>query len=248
MSTRSPTRAAPRRPGAGRSPSLLSARTRFWRRAARHHHRGPALRSRSRSRSTRRWTLPVVVIGSASMNSISFGYSYGARNFRTCRWMSSSSAVGRRVAGREHDERLDDVAAHFVRRRHDRRIGDRGMPDEAVLDLRRSDPVARGLEHVVGAALVPEVAVGVALREVAGAAPVAAELRRGALRIAEIVEEEDRIARAVRREAIHGDLADLARRRPRGRRRRSPRSDGPGYGRPIEPGFAGHSVCELPTM
>ena len=40
------------------------------------HQRGPdALRSRSRSRSTRRCTLPVVVIGSASMNSISFGYS-----------------------------------------------------------------------------------------------------------------------------------------------------------------------------
>jgi len=33
------------------------------------------LRSSSRSRSTRRCTLPVVVMGSASMNSISFGYS-----------------------------------------------------------------------------------------------------------------------------------------------------------------------------
>ncbi|HJW11580.1 MAG TPA: DUF1697 domain-containing protein [Albitalea sp.] len=32
-------------------------------------------RSSSCSRSSRRWTLPVVVIGSASMNSISFGYS-----------------------------------------------------------------------------------------------------------------------------------------------------------------------------
>ncbi len=40
-------------------------------------------RSASRSRSTLRCTLPVVVIGSASRNSISFGYSYGARNFRT---------------------------------------------------------------------------------------------------------------------------------------------------------------------
>src|SRR5262245_42026158 len=56
------------------------------------HRRLVSLRSRSRSRNPRRCTLPVVVIGSASMNSISFGYSYGARNLRTCCRMSSSSA------------------------------------------------------------------------------------------------------------------------------------------------------------
>ena len=43
--------------------------------------------------------------------------------------------------------------------RHDRGVGDRRVLDEAVLDLGRADPVAGGLEHVVGASLVPEVAV-----------------------------------------------------------------------------------------
>ena len=43
--------------------------------ASRSAHASCALRAASRSRSTLRCTLPVVVIGSASMNSISFGYS-----------------------------------------------------------------------------------------------------------------------------------------------------------------------------
>jgi hypothetical protein len=52
------------------------------------------------------------------------------------------------------------------------------VADEAVLDLGRADTIAGRLEHVVGAALVPEIAVGIALREIAGAAPVAGELAR----------------------------------------------------------------------
>ena len=52
------------------------------------------------------------------------------------------------------------------------------MLDEAVLDLGRADAIAGDLEHVVGAALVPEIAVVVARRDVAGAAPVAGVLLR----------------------------------------------------------------------
>src|SRR5205085_8340171 len=47
----------------------------------------------SRRRSSFLCTLPVVVIGSASMNSISRGYSYGARRSRTCAWICSISAL-----------------------------------------------------------------------------------------------------------------------------------------------------------
>src|SRR5690606_36278642 len=52
----------------------------------------------SRWRSTLRWILPVVVMGSSAMNSISFGYSYGASRSRTCSctacliWSGSRSA------------------------------------------------------------------------------------------------------------------------------------------------------------
>src|SRR5262252_9586680 len=62
---------------------------------------------------------------------------------------------GRPVPGGENDERLDDVAARFIGARHDGGVGDRGMLDEAVLDLARPDAIAGRLEHVVGAALVP---------------------------------------------------------------------------------------------
>ena len=84
---------------------------------------------------------------------------------------------------------------------HDRRVGDRRMLDEAVLDLGRADAVAGGLEHVVGAALVPEVAVVVARGDVAGAAPVAGVLAARAFGIAEVLEEEHRVGRAVGRDA-----------------------------------------------
>ena len=92
---------------------------------------------------------------------------------------------------------------------NDRGVGDRRMLDEAVLDLRGADPVSRRLEHVVRAALVPEVTVGVALREIAGAAPVAGELPRGSLRVLEVFEEEDGVRAAVGRDAMDGDLSDL---------------------------------------
>src|SRR3954470_17148619 len=84
------------------------------------------------------------------------------------------------------------------------------MPDEAVLDLGRPDPVAGRLEHVVGATLVPQVAVVVGHRDIAGAAPVAGELRARAFRIPEVLEEEHRIGRAIRRTAVDGDFARLA--------------------------------------
>src|SRR4029079_2316213 len=55
-------------------------------------HAAPCfMRASSRLRSSFLCTLPVVVIGSASMNSISRGYSYGARRPLTWVWMSSTS-------------------------------------------------------------------------------------------------------------------------------------------------------------
>src|SRR5690348_6381561 len=84
------------------------------------------------------------------------------------------------------------------------------MPDEAILDLRRTDPIAGRLEHVVGAALVPEIAIVVGDRDVTGATPVATELPARSLGIAEVFEEEHRIGRAVRRASIHRYFARLA--------------------------------------
>ena len=86
--------------------------------------------------------------------------------------------VAGRMAGRQHDVGLDQRAALGVGLGHHGGVGHGRVLDQAVLDLARPDAVAGGLEHVVGAALVPEVAVGIARGQVAGAAPVAGELAR----------------------------------------------------------------------
>ena len=52
---------------------------------------------------------------------------------------------------------------------------------------------------------------------------------------------------AVRSDAVHRDLADLARGHF-GAGVIDDRNAVAGIGRPIDPGLAGHSVCELPTM
>ena len=72
---------------------------------------------------------------------------------------------------RQHDISLDHRAAVGIGLGHHHGIGHRRVLDEAILDLARADAVAGGLEDVVAAALVPEVAVVVHHRGVAGAAP-----------------------------------------------------------------------------
>src|SRR5204862_7597808 len=83
-------------------------------------------------------------------------------------------------------------------------------------DLARADAVAGGLEDVVAAALVREVAVAVHGRGVAGAAPavvgVAGELVARRVVALPVAEEEDRIALAVNVAPVQGDVA---RRSPR---------------------------------
>src|SRR5215204_7049096 len=67
------------------------------------------------------------------------------------------------------------------------------MSDQAVLDLGRRDPDAADLDQVVDAPAVPEVAVVVALEEVAGLDGVAVECLFRLLVLAP-VEERGRVA------------------------------------------------------
>ena len=73
------------------------------------------------------------------------------------------------------------------------------------LDLERADPVAGRDDHVVGAALVPDVAVLVERGGVLGVEPVAAERLLGVLRVVPVA---DRIVRV--RARAQADLAALA--------------------------------------
>ncbi len=117
-----------------------------------------------------------------------------------------------RVAGRQHDIGLDQRAALGIRLGHHGRVGHGRVLDQAVFDLAGPDAVAGGLEHVVGAPLVPEVAVGVAGGQVAGAAPVAGVLAAGGALVAPVAEEEDRVGVAVHVVAVHRHVARHVRR------------------------------------
>src|SRR5574337_674327 len=75
----------------------------------------------------------------------------------------------RRVALAQRDEDLRHRAAHRVGAGHDRGLGHRLVLDRDRFELERRNAVVRRLEHVVRAAHIGDVAVGVAHRDVAGA-------------------------------------------------------------------------------
>src|SRR5207245_1034228 len=93
----------------------------------------------------------------------------------------------------EDDDGLHGMRALGIGAAHHGAVRDRGMLHQAVLDLRRTDAVARALEHVVAAALVPEIAVPIALRKIPGAAPFAGVFPSGRLGIPPVFEKEHRI-------------------------------------------------------
>src|SRR5215207_10478211 len=75
--------------------------------------------------------------------------------------------LGRIVSVAEHDDGADDAAALVVGGGDDRRLDDGGVSGEDRLDLERPDPVAGRDDHVVGAALEVQEAVGVGVDAVA---------------------------------------------------------------------------------
>src|SRR5438034_9215888 len=107
------------------------------------------------------------------------------------------------VARREHDEGLHDMSALGIGAADYGAVRDRGMLHQSVLDLRGTDAVARALEHVVAAALVPEIAVRIALREIPGAAPPAGVFPLGRLGILPVFEKEHRDRKSTRLNSSH---------------------------------------------
>ena len=134
--------------------------------------RSPSGRPSSRARSRRRMILPLRVCGRSSENAISRGATAGpsrrAGEARAARGAAPRVGIDARL---ERDEGLHDLARHRVGHADHAGLGDGRVLHERALHLERADEVARGLDHVVGAADEPEVAVVVALREVAGQVP-----------------------------------------------------------------------------
>ncbi len=163
----------------------------------------------SRALSSRRMILPLRVRGSVGRNAISFGATAAPRRLRA--WPSSSrrsSSVGLEPR-LERDERLDHLADHRVGLADDAGLGHRRVLHQRALDLERADQVAGRLDHVVGAADEPEVAVGVAPREVAGQVPAAGEALAVALLLVQVAAEHRRPAGAQRQLALDVGLAHL---------------------------------------
>ena len=84
------------------------------------------------------------------------------------------------------------------------------MLDQAVFNFSRADAVARRLEHVVGAALVPKVAVLVGHGHVARAAPVTCVFGLRGFVVVPVAQKEHRVGLAVHIEAVHRHFAGRA--------------------------------------
>ena len=157
---------------------------------------------------------------------------------------------GHRIRRQDHIG-LDQRTPVRVRLGNHGCIGHRRVLDQAVLDLARPNAVARGLEHIVAAALVPEVAVRIAHCQVSGAAPVAGELgTRGGL-VLPIAQKENRVGLAMHVQAVQGHVAGLAHRTFLARvvNYRHPvagvaHAHAAGFGRPEGAGVA-HDVVDL---
>ncbi|KAG1165660.1 hypothetical protein G6F35_018652 [Rhizopus arrhizus] len=84
------------------------------------------------------------------------------------------------------------------------------MPDQAAFDFTRADPVAGRLEHVVGAAGIPEVAVGIEGGEITRQAPIALEFGLRGRFVAPVAQEHHRVGIAVDVQPVDGDFAGFA--------------------------------------
>src|SRR5439155_3727180 len=78
---------------------------------------------------------------------------------------------GRRLPGLEQDDRERTLLPARMRDRDNRGFGDRGVTHERVLERDRADPLAPGLDEVLGAILDLDVAARVDRYDVAGAEP-----------------------------------------------------------------------------
>ena len=122
-------------------------------------------------RSSKRCSLPVWVFGSSVTYSMARGYLYGA----ICCLDVILQRLGQRgvadVIRAQHHVGLHDLAAIRVGRADHAAFGDRRMREQRGFHLRAGDVVAGRDDHVVGARLIPEVAVRIHQVGVAGDVP-----------------------------------------------------------------------------
>src|ERR1039458_3001003 len=84
-------------------------------------------------------------------------------------------SVTRLIRRAPYHGRLDHVAAPFVRYGNSRRLGDGRVLQTRRFHLERADPITGRDDHVIGATLVPVVAVLVGAGRVLGVKPLTTE-------------------------------------------------------------------------
>ena len=148
---------------------------------------------------------PTAVFGISSTNSKRSGSHHFAKLGARC--SRSSSAVAD-CALAQHAHRERPLRPLLVGDRDHRRLGDRRVPHQRVLERDGRDPLAAGLDEVLGAVLDLDVAVGVDRDDVAGLEPAVVRPAVGRVRGVEVGRGD--------RRAAHLELAHASR-RPRGR-------------------------------
>ena len=118
--------------------------------------------------SSRRMILPERVLGSLSRNSISSGRAIGPISLRDPVLQLLLQGIGGGEPDLQRHVGLGHVALDLVRHADDRGLSHGRVRDQRALDLSRAQPVPGHVQHFVGPAPEPEVAVRVLGAGVAG--------------------------------------------------------------------------------
>ena len=157
--------------------------------------------------------LPTLVLGTSVMK-VHWSGSH-QRGTRSVRKATRSAGAGERP-GFGHDGHQRALGPLRVGDGDDGRLEDVGMGHDGVLELDRGDPLAAGLDDVLGAVRDRHVALAVERADVAGAQPAVVELRRVLVLVvragdprATDLELADRLAVVGQHRAVLGDDAHL---------------------------------------
>ena len=143
--------------------------------------RSPSGRPSSRAFSRRRMILPLLRLREVLVEGDGARSNGGAEPAASEPEELEAEVLARPVAGAQRHERLDDFSGDRIGHPDDAGLDHRRVLHHHALDLERTDEVAGGLDHVVGAADEPQPPVGVAAGDVSGEVPATGEARGVAL-------------------------------------------------------------------
>ena len=110
----------------------------------------------------------------------------------------------------ENYKRFNDCAPVGVGFGYDRRVQNLRVPDQAVFDLARPDPVSRGLEQVVRSALIPKITPFGQNGEITRQPPITAEFRLCGFGVVPVAKKQNRVGVSVSIAPMHRNFTRFA--------------------------------------